>query len=236
MLADDDFHDTVAPHHHRVDADTWDNIYVVGDVHGCLAELERLLERLDVSESDLLVFVGDLVTKGPNSAGVVSRFRDHPNMLSVRGNNEQKLLDGTTAEPSLSADDFAYLESLPLVISWDESMAVHGGVDPRHPLAEQDAESLLTFRSIPPENGYAGPFWFETYTGPPRVYFGHTVVDAPVETEWAVGLDTGCVYGGALTAYDTDTGAFTSVPAVTEYETRADRKWIDPAVATEDDD
>jgi len=234
MLADGDFHDSVAPHHHAIDAGSWDDIYVVGDVHGCLTELQRLLDRLDPNDDDLLVFVGDLVTKGPESAGVVSLFRDHPNMISVRGNNEQKLLTGAKSEAALSADDLAYLESLPLAISWDESLAVHGGVDPKRPLCEQDADSLLTFRSTPPKNGYDGPFWFETYTGPPRVYFGHTVLDAPVDTGWAVGLDTGCVYGGELTAYHTGEGVFTSVPAAETYQSRNDEKWVDPAIEEDD--
>lgn len=54
----------------------------------------------------------------------------------------------------------------------------------------------------PNGDGYDGPFWFETYEGPPRVFFGHTVLEEPFEREWTVGLDTGCVYGGTVTAYD----------------------------------
>ena len=34
------------------------------------------------------------------------------------------------------------------------------------------------------------------------MFFGHTVLARPLLREYAVGLDTGCVYGGALTAYD----------------------------------
>ena len=82
--------------------------------------------------------------------------------------------------------------------------------------------------SATPEAGYDGPFWFEQYEGPSRVFFGHTVLDEPVVSDHAVGLDTGCVYGGALTAYDLKCDELVSVPAEREYQARADRKIIEP--------
>ena len=75
-----------------------------------------------------------------------------------------------------------------------------------------------------PGNGYDGPFWFESYEGPPRVFFGHTVLAEPLVTEWAVGLDTGCVHGGKLTAYDCETEEVVSVPAERTYRPRSDDK------------
>nr|WP_233274774.1 metallophosphoesterase [Haladaptatus cibarius] len=73
----------------RIDADEWDDIYVVGDVHGCLTELESLLETLGVNDDDdLVVFVGDLIRKGPDSLGVLELVQANDNLLSVRGNNE----------------------------------------------------------------------------------------------------------------------------------------------------
>ena len=57
--------------HCRVDAEKWRNVYVIGDVHGCLAELETLVDRIDPAADELLAFVGDLMRKGPDSAGVV---------------------------------------------------------------------------------------------------------------------------------------------------------------------
>jgi Icc-related predicted phosphoesterase len=54
-------------------------LLVVGDVHGCLDELQQLLQTVDYKQgSDNLVFVGDLVNKGPKSAevGVVSVCRN----------------------------------------------------------------------------------------------------------------------------------------------------------------
>jgi serine/threonine protein phosphatase 1 len=227
-VADDQFHESVAPRHRRIDASAWEEIYVVGDVHGCRRELEDLLARLSPGEDDLVLFVGDLVRKGPDSAGVVALVRSRENVLSIRGNNEDKLIHDRKTLATLDEADLSYLESLPVAVSWSDALAVHGGIDPRRPLAEQDVDDLLTCRAVPPENGYDGPFWFETYEGPPRAFFGHTVLEDPVVSEWAVGLDTGCVYGGALTAYDYYGDELVSVPARETYRDRADEKIIEP--------
>jgi serine/threonine protein phosphatase 1 len=122
-----------------------------------------------------------------------------------------------------------YIHDLPVAISWNDDLAVHGGLDPRRTLSEHEVVDLLEFRAVPPENGYDGPFWFENgqYEGPPRVFFGHTVLDEVVDNEWAIGLDTGCVYGGALTAYDYYADEFVSVPAEDTYQERPDRKFVE---------
>ncbi|MFB6101985.1 MAG: metallophosphoesterase [Haloplanus sp.] len=227
-VSDADFHDAVAARHRRIDTANWTDIYVVGDVHGCIAELRTLVETLDIDSDDLLVFVGDLVRKGPDSKAVVEFVRRHDNMLSVRGNNEDKLVHDRKTLDSLDGNDIEYLESLPVVISWDDVLVVHGGVDPTRALTEQDVQSVLNCRAIQPGNGYDGPFWFERYRGPPQVFFGHTVLDAPVVTDGAIGLDTGCVYGGALTAYDYSEGSFVGVSAETTYQSRAESKVLEP--------
>ena len=49
---------------------------IVGDVHGCLEELEDLLEESGWEEDDQLVLVGDLVAKGPDSLGVIRLMRE----------------------------------------------------------------------------------------------------------------------------------------------------------------
>ncbi|OYR54630.1 metallophosphoesterase family protein [Halorubrum halodurans] len=227
-VSDADLHPAVAERHRRLDVTDRDDVYVVGDVHGCIEELRRLMDRLDPGPDDLVVFVGDLVRKGPDSKAVVEFVRERENLVSVRGNNEDKLIHDRKRLDDLGDADRRYLESMPVALSWDDALVVHGGVDPTRPLATQGIESLLNCRSVPPGNGYAGPFWFETRRGAPRTFFGHTVLDEPVRTEWAVGLDTGCVYGGSLTAYDYRDDAFVSVPARETYEARPDEKVVDP--------
>lgn len=214
--------------HRRVDADEWENVYVVGDVHGCRVELEALLRELDPSPDELVVFVGDLVRKGPDSRGVVRLVREMDNALSVEGNNEPKLARGEASLPELDDDDRAYLRSLPTVISWEGHAVVHGGVDPDRPPADHSAEELRNMRNPIADGDYDGPFWWEYYEGPPRVFFGHTPLDGPVDRADAVGLDTGCVYGGSLTAYDVGRRRFVSVPARETYQRRAPDKTVSP--------
>lgn len=225
-----DLDSAVAPYHLRLDDAAYNDIYLVGDVHGCLDELEALLSEIDPGPHDLLLFVGDLVRKGPESDGVVEYVRQLPNAYSVRGNNEDKLIQGRTELDALDESTVdGYLASLPVVISFADAMVVHGGVDPRRDLADHGLQDLLTVRAVPSENGYDGPFWWETYEGPTRVFFGHTVLEEPLVTDYAVGLDTGCVYGGSLTAYNYRTGEFHSVEAFETYQDRPARKFLDPA-------
>ncbi|WP_121743413.1 metallophosphoesterase family protein [Natronorubrum halophilum] len=206
----------------HIDLEEYGDLYVVGDVHGCLEALEALLSKLELDDDDLVIFVGDLLRKGPASGAVLDRVRRSPQLVSVRGNNEQKLLDGTASLETLDSDDLEYLETLPTAISWDGGLVVHGGVDPNRPLSSHSSDSLLTMRA-PDGDGYDGPFWFDEYEGEPRVFFGHTVLSQPLDREWAIGLDTGCVYGGSLTAYDVRREQFVSVSASGYADRSADK-------------
>jgi serine/threonine protein phosphatase 1 len=217
--------------HHRIEADRWDDVYVVGDVHGCLPALERLVDRIDPDEDTLLVVVGDLIRKGPDSHGVVEFVRERDNVVSVRGNNEAKVVRGDEEVPGLTGEDRAYIESLPHAISWDGHLVVHGGVDPRKSLGDHDPGELLTMRSLTPDGSYDRPYWFEEYADSPRVFFGHTVLAEPYESAGAVGLDTGCVYGGELTAYHVGSGEFVTVEPEETYQGRSDDSIVSPRLS-----
>jgi serine/threonine protein phosphatase 1 len=215
-----EFGASVSPAHTRLDPSGPGSVYVVGDVHGCIAELRALWDRLDPGRDDRVVFVGDLVRKGPASDDVVAFVEARDTAISVRGNNEDMIVrEGLEADLSAASRDA--VASFPLVVSWEEKLVVHGGVHPDLPLGEHTPTDLLEMRAIPRDNGYDGPFWFESYEGPPRVFFGHTVLAEPLVTEWAVGLDTGCVHGERLTAYDCDRQEWVSVPAERTYVPRS---------------
>ena len=68
-------------------------LVIVGDVHGHLPELKVLLERINFgnTDGDHLIFVGDLINKGPDSAGVV-QLAMNLGASCVRGNNEDRVL------------------------------------------------------------------------------------------------------------------------------------------------
>lgn len=94
----------------RAGARGW-RAYVVGDIHGRLDLLEQLLEKIQadiatsVARKFLLVFVGDLIDRGPNSAQVVERLRtySHPRVRTVflLGNHEEVLLRILAGEADL---------------------------------------------------------------------------------------------------------------------------------------
>ena len=68
---------------------------IIGDVHGCIDELIVLMDRLDLREDDRLVFIGDLIDKGPDSAAVVrlaSTLSQQLDVTLIVGNHEDKFL------------------------------------------------------------------------------------------------------------------------------------------------
>jgi hypothetical protein len=179
---------------------------IVGDVHGCRIELEALLDRVGFSCGDRLVFVGDLIARGPDSLGVLDVVR-RTGAVVVRGNHEQKLLDarsGLSTLPKTHRDvalalrpvDWSLLESSRLWCDLPEHevRVIHAGLDPRIPFPKQKPMTLMAIRTVQDE------LWGALYKGPPHVVFGHNAPTGLQIHRWATGLDSGCVYGGALTA------------------------------------
>ncbi len=65
--------------------------FVIGDVHGCFFELQKLLDKIGPSSEDRIIFLGDLVDRGPGSPEVVGYIMNHPRTcMSVVGNHELK--------------------------------------------------------------------------------------------------------------------------------------------------
>jgi len=199
---------------------------IVGDVHGCASELQSLLDRLAFSNGDRLVFVGDVVARGPDSLGVLDVVRSTGAIL-VRGNHEQKLLDwyegrqrwlhgeGEAKPPigkmhrdlarSLRPVDWTLLRtSKPLLhLPEHDLVVVHAGLDPFLPIERQEPDTLMRIRTVVDPSKRRGDghvLWGSLWTGPPHVVFGHNAAPGLQLHPWATGLDTGCVYGRRLTA------------------------------------
>jgi hypothetical protein len=191
---------------------------IVGDVHGCAGELERLLEKVRfVAGTDRLVLVGDLVVRGPDSHGVLALVRKL-GARAVRGNHEEKLLawrrrhdpispEHTHVARALSDKEWRQLEAMPLWLDLPRHAVrvVHAGVVPGKDIERIPPQALLKMRTLDEDDQWsddadAGPLWGTRYTGPPHVVFGHNARPDPQLHEWATGIDTGCVYGGRLTA------------------------------------
>ena len=73
-------------------------LIAIGDIHGCPATLDALLDRLAPGSDDHLVFIGDYIDRGPDSKAVIDRLlvlRDEepPACTFLRGNHEALMLD-----------------------------------------------------------------------------------------------------------------------------------------------
>lgn len=77
----------------RFEPNNKSRIFVVGDVHGSLPELNALVEKLkyDYDRGDRLILAGDLVDKGPDSIGVIRRAKQL-RAWCVRGNHDDKVV------------------------------------------------------------------------------------------------------------------------------------------------
>jgi hypothetical protein len=203
---------------------------LVGDVHGCRAELEALLSRLGFAAGDRLVLVGDLVVRGPDPAGTLDLVTQVGGR-AVRGNHEDRLLRCRSGErptgpqqrvvmDALAPRHWAQIEALPLWLDLPEHGArvVHAGVVPGVPIERQAPRALLYMRCLGPSGEAVekrgATLWGARYRGPPHVVFGHNAQAEPQLHPDATGLDTGCAYGGRLTALVLAKGA--PVPPVGE--------------------
>jgi serine/threonine protein phosphatase 1 len=233
---------------------------VVGDIHGCFAELMDLTERVGLRPADHLVAIGDAIVKGPQPREVVEFLLDRPNTTCLIGNMEWRLLEEATSK-KLHRLPSAYIETLealgtkrwkqcldrladwPLSLDLGEAVAVHAGVRPGVPLDEQRPHDLVHIRhvEVSKENGRpAGSRpWWRLYEGPKLVLFGHTVFPEPLVTPFAIGLDTGCVYGGHLSACILPGREIVQVPARTVHWPKASKAFVqkkNPLLSDEADD
>jgi bis(5'-nucleosyl)-tetraphosphatase (symmetrical) len=231
----------------------------IGDIQGCREELEALLEAVSFDPSaDELHPVGDLVNRGPDSAGTL-RLLQSLDAGGVLGNHDLHLLAASEGrrEPSrrdtfhdvLEAEDrdslLKWLAQRPFARGWDDILCVHAGLDPTWPDPaedhlrdldpyEPDLRAAFVTRvrycakdgrrpkkdDPPPEAPFQPWFVFmplrarETRT----LVFGHWSSRGLVERPKLRGLDTGCVWGGALTAWIAEEDRLVSVPAQRAYQ------------------
>ena len=205
---------------------TGKRIFIIGDIHGCYDELVDLLEETNARDPKMcVIFVGDLMNKGPKSAQVVKLVRGM-GAYCVRGNHEEiSLLEWQkfNTDPStmrekfswlheLSAEDINWVTELPFSIRIPSRkiVVVHAGMVPGVELEDQNPDHLLHMRDLVYDTesqrwkGFKKPQlnsvpWGSEWRGPDHIYFGHDARRKFQSYEYATGLDTGCVYGGTLT-------------------------------------
>ena len=196
-------------------------LIVIGDVHGCIRELEKLLKKAKAKKKDRVLFLGDLINRGPNSKEVIQLARDIK-ATSLLGNHELRLLqfyhnlDSSELRPydrstlaSLDAKDRKYMASMVLWLEIPprELVFVHGGFLPHIPWRTQSASIVTQIQEVD-QNGLprrrnevsSGKPWADLWKQKPFVVYGHTPRARIYKKHYSLGIDTGCVWGGKLTA------------------------------------
>ena len=179
----------------------------IGDIHGCIDELRSLLDRARLDDGDQVIALGDIVRKGPDPLACTRLLRER-GARAILGNNEDKILRNPFRRLSESRDVVRYIRELPWQLDFPSIgvRAVHGGVLPD---GRPDRKAALTLRWLRRNRRGAwvqagqkrkegDVFWSELWDGDRLVVYGHTPRKEPRIDRKAIGLDTGCVYGGKL--------------------------------------
>jgi polynucleotide kinase-phosphatase len=224
---------------------------IIGDVHGCRAELETLLDRLgyvDGAHPDgrTAIFVGDLVDRGPDSPGVlrlVMNMVAAGTALCVPGNHEAKLLRklrGSNVriahglqetldqlaleEPSFVDSVMSFVDGLVshYVLDGGRLVVSHAGLKEAYQgRASGRVRAFCLFGETTGETDeYGLPVrypWANDYRGSAMVVYGHTPTPVPEWINNTICIDTGCVFGGSLTALRYPSRELVSVPAEREH-------------------
>jgi protein phosphatase len=232
---------------------------IIGDVHGCLDELEELLARLGyeiAADSGTYrvtppagrkaVFVGDLVDRGPKIPGalrLVMSMVESGAALSAPGNHDIKLvrklkgrdvqithgladtlaqLDAEPAEFRVKACEF--LDGLISHYVFDDGNLVVAHAGMKEEMQGRGSGKVRDFALYGETTGETDEFglpvrgdWAAAYRGRAMVVYGHTPVAEPEWLNRTINIDTGCVFGGKLTALRYPEKELVSVPARATY-------------------
>ena len=246
---------------------------VIGDVHGCHAELVAILDALGWSvaqdgrsavppEGRRAVFVGDYVDRGPATPQVlelVMRMAADGHAICLPGNHDVKLvrkLEGRNVQithgltetleqlgraPAGLADRARdFLDGLVSHAVLDDGRLVvaHAGLkEAYHGRSSGRVRDFALYGDTTGETDAIGlPVrrdWAQDYRGRAAVVYGHTPVAEPQWVNGTINVDTGCVFGGRLTALRWPEGELVGVPAAREHYAPA-RPFLTVGVDVED--
>jgi protein phosphatase len=219
---------------------------IIGDIHGCYDELVELLAKLGSDQARKLVFLGDLVDRGPNTPGVLRVVMSSVNegrALCIPGNHDVKLLRAlrgknvqlthglaeSLAQLAAESEDFRrevadFIDSLVSHYMLDDGRLVVAHAGMKESMMGRGSGRVREFALYGETTGETDEFgvpvrynWAAEYRGRASVVYGHTPVPSPEWLNNTVCVDTGCVFGGSLTALRWPEREFVSVKARATY-------------------
>jgi protein phosphatase len=230
---------------------------VIGDVHGCHAELISLLGRLSYEIGDdgltaspppgrRAVFVGDYVDRGPDTPSVlrlVMNMTAAGHAICVPGNHDAKLvrklqgrdvqithgLAETLEQLDQESDEFRnevreFLHGLVSHVVLDDGALVVAHAGMKQSYQGRSSSRVRDFALFGETTGETDEFglpvrlpWASEYRGRAAVVYGHTPIATPEWINNTINIDTGCVFGGQLTALRWPERELVSVPAARTY-------------------
>jgi serine/threonine protein phosphatase 1 len=201
--------------------------FAIGDIHGCLDKLEDLISLIDPGPEDCLIFLGDYIDRGDSVSGVIDFLIDLAGRVPcvfLRGNHEDmfitflefgsnrtvffanggmKTVESYVKNERLTSNDQVarmlpdahrvFLSNLKWYHEDDDYLYVHAGIKPGIVIEKQDRYDLIWIRD---------EFIFSPTGIKKKVIFGHTPFARPMVKPDKIGIDTGAVYGGVLTAIE----------------------------------
>jgi len=203
-----------------------EHIAAIGDIHGCLQTLNKLLEKLSDYEDYTFVFIGDYIDRGKDSKGVVDRlleFQKNHKCVFIRGNHEQMLLDakyknkldlwvrnggkstissynGSYKNLNIPEEHLRFYKDTIMYYDTEKYFFLHAGLSAEKTIAES-LQSEKEIEKFLWQRGHLNAF---TTSWEKTVVFGHTPRSRPIRKGKMLGIDTGCVYDqlgyGKLTA------------------------------------
>jgi len=206
----------------RIDGAQWRHIWLVGDLHGCYQRLmQALRERHFDPYEDLLICVGDLIDRGPQSLQCLALLNQRW-FITVRGNHEQMAIDAlrennralwqmngggwfaklSEEEQQQALDALRKCEQLPYILELQTSGGLNVIAHADYPASEYgwqkevDSESVL-WRRERLNQLLCGKG--ERIMGADEFWFGHTPLKTRFDAHNQHYIDTGAVFGGELT-------------------------------------
>lgn len=191
-----------------------------GDIHGMFDEFERLFNKIPKEETDILVFIGDYVDRGPKNKHVIDFLMNLPvsnKAVFLRGNHEDMIIQslihsnfdlcwrqnggmetlrdfGIVASGQFEQKYMDFFKATELFYQPEGAnlLFVHAGVNPLFPLNEQHPFDIMWIRD---------DFLNSTKDFGPKIVHGHTPHMRGIDIRPnRINVDTGSCFGGAVSA------------------------------------